>query len=52
MVRSLNIDGDGQGGLGGHGGPHPAVLDQADSYEQWRRHFGRDGFDGSELSTP
>ena len=26
MVRSLNIDGDGQGDLGGHGGPHRAVL--------------------------
>ena len=26
MVRTLNIDGDGQGDLGGHGGPHRAVL--------------------------
>ena len=26
MVRTLNIDGDGQGDLGGHGGPHRAIF--------------------------
>ena len=26
MVRRLNIDGDGQGDLGGHGGDHRAVF--------------------------
>jgi len=26
MVRRLNIDGDGQGDLAGHGGEHRAVL--------------------------
>jgi MOSC domain-containing protein YiiM len=26
MVRQLNIDGDGQGDLVGHGGEHPAVF--------------------------
>src|ERR1700712_4968704 len=43
MVRSLNIDGDGQGDLGGHGGPYRAVLVyQLDSYEHWRRELRRD----------
>jgi ferredoxin-NADP reductase/MOSC domain-containing protein YiiM len=43
MVRSLNIDGDGQGDTAGHGGEQRAVLVyQADSYRHWQRHFGRD----------
>ena len=43
MVRPLNIDGDGQGDLGGHGGPHRAVLVyQLDSYRHWRELLGRD----------
>jgi MOSC domain-containing protein YiiM/ferredoxin-NADP reductase len=43
MVRTLNIDGDGQGDLGGHGGPHRAVMVyQLDSYEHWRAELGRD----------
>src|ERR1700712_5284490 len=43
MVRRLNIDGDGQGDLGGHGGPHRAVMVyQLDSYQHWRAEFGRD----------
>jgi ferredoxin-NADP reductase/MOSC domain-containing protein YiiM/ferredoxin len=43
MVRRLNIDGDGQGDLNGHGGEQRAVLVyQADSYQHWARHFGRD----------
>src|SRR6202046_4566577 len=42
MVRRLNIDGDGQGDLQGHGGGQRAVLVyQVQSYEHWRRHFGR-----------
>ena len=46
MVRELNIDGDGQGDLGGHGGPHRAVLVyQLDSYDHWRTHLGRDSFE-------
>ena len=37
MVRYLNVDGDGQGDLAGHGGPHRAVLVyQLDSYAYWR----------------
>jgi ferredoxin-NADP reductase/MOSC domain-containing protein YiiM len=43
MVRRLNIDGDGQGDTSGHGGEQRAVLVyQVQSYEHWRRHFGRD----------
>ncbi len=42
MVRRLNIDGDGQGDLNGHGGEQRAVLVyQIDSYRHWQRHFGR-----------
>ena len=43
MVRRLNIDGDGQGDLAGHGGEQRAVLVyQAGSYRHWQQHFGRD----------
>jgi ferredoxin-NADP reductase/MOSC domain-containing protein YiiM len=43
MVRRLNIDGDGQGDLAGHGGEQRAVLVyQIESYRYWQRHFGRD----------
>ena len=46
MVRRLNIDGDGQGDLAGHGGEQRAVLVyQLDSYRHWRAHFGRDDLD-------
>ncbi len=45
MVRRLNIDGDGQGDLSGHGGEQRAVLVyQTGSYRHWQRHFGRDDF--------
>ena len=43
MVRRLNVDGDGQGDLGGHGGENRAVLVyQLDSYRHWARVFDRD----------
>jgi ferredoxin-NADP reductase/MOSC domain-containing protein YiiM len=43
MVRRLNVDGDGQGDLGGHGGEQRAVLVyQLESYAHWQQHFGRD----------
>jgi ferredoxin-NADP reductase/MOSC domain-containing protein YiiM len=43
LVRTLNIDGDGQGDLGGHGGPHRAVLVyQSDSLRYWSQVLGRD----------
>ncbi|WP_062428273.1 MOSC and FAD-binding oxidoreductase domain-containing protein [Herbidospora daliensis] len=45
QVRRLNIDGDGQGDLAGHGGEMRAVLVyQIDSYAHWSRHLGRDDF--------
>ncbi|MGA8273807.1 MAG: MOSC and FAD-binding oxidoreductase domain-containing protein [Candidatus Sulfotelmatobacter sp.] len=41
-VRRLNMDGDGQGDLAGHGGEHRAVMVyQIDSYRYWERYFGR-----------
>jgi ferredoxin-NADP reductase/MOSC domain-containing protein YiiM len=45
MVRRLNIDGDGQGDLAGHGGEHRAVfVYQIDSYRYWQNHLGRKDF--------
>jgi ferredoxin-NADP reductase/MOSC domain-containing protein YiiM len=45
MVRRLNIDGDGQGDLQGHGGEHRAVLVyQLESYRHWQRELGRPEF--------
>jgi ferredoxin-NADP reductase/MOSC domain-containing protein YiiM len=36
MARRLNLDGDGQGDLAGHGGEHRAVMVyQLDSYRHW-----------------
>ena len=41
MVRRLNIDGDGQGDLAGHGGEHRAVfVYQIDSYRYWQGQLG------------
>ncbi|MEU9383945.1 MOSC and FAD-binding oxidoreductase domain-containing protein [Streptomyces sp. NPDC048279] len=43
MVRRLNVDGDGQGDLAGHGGEIRAVLVyQAESYRYWREQLGRE----------
>jgi ferredoxin-NADP reductase/MOSC domain-containing protein YiiM/ferredoxin len=45
MVRRLNIDGDGQGDLAGHGGERRAVfVYQMDSYRYWQNHLGRSDF--------
>ena len=45
MVRKLNIDGDGQGDLAGHGGEQRAVfVYQMDSYHYWERYLGRNDF--------
>src|SRR5215467_6541154 len=44
MVRRLNIDGDGQGDLGGHGGEQRAVfVYQIESYRYWEDRLGRSG---------
>ncbi|MBV1849116.1 MOSC and FAD-binding oxidoreductase domain-containing protein [Catellatospora tritici] len=43
LLRRLNLDGDGQGDLAGHGGEQRAVLVyQLDSYRHWQRELGRD----------
>jgi ferredoxin-NADP reductase/MOSC domain-containing protein YiiM len=44
-VRHLNVDGDGQGDLGGHGGEQRAVfVYQLDSYRHWQDFLHRDDF--------
>jgi ferredoxin-NADP reductase/MOSC domain-containing protein YiiM len=46
LVRRLNIDGDGQGDLAGHGGEHRAVfVSQIESYRYWQEQLGRDDFE-------
>ncbi len=43
MVRRINIDGDGQGDLAGHGGEQRAVMVyQTESYDFWKRYLNRD----------
>jgi ferredoxin-NADP reductase/MOSC domain-containing protein YiiM len=45
VVRRLNIEGDGQGDLAGHGGEHRAVLVyQVASYRYWQEVLGRNDF--------
>src|SRR5208283_5185240 len=45
MVRKLDIDGDAQADLAGHGGEHRAVfVYQMDSYHYWGRFLGRNDF--------
>ena len=45
MVRRLNVDGDGQGDLTGHGGERRAVfVYQVDSYRYWQNQLGRNDF--------
>ena len=45
MVRRLNVDGDRQGDLVGHGGEHRAVfIYQIDSYRYWESQLGRNDF--------
>jgi ferredoxin-NADP reductase/MOSC domain-containing protein YiiM len=44
-VARLNVDGDGQGDLAGHGGEQRAVfVYQLASYRHWERELGRDDF--------
>ena len=45
MVRKLDIDGDAQADLAGHGGEHRAVfVYQMDSYHYWEHFLGRNDF--------
>ena len=44
-VRRLNLEGDGQGDLAGHGGEHRAVMVyQMDAYRYWEAQLGRNDF--------
>jgi ferredoxin-NADP reductase/MOSC domain-containing protein YiiM/ferredoxin len=46
MARRLNLDGDGQGDVAGHGGEHRAVMVyQLDSYRYWQEQLKRDDFE-------
>jgi ferredoxin-NADP reductase/MOSC domain-containing protein YiiM len=46
QVRRLNIDGDGQGDLAGHGGEQRAVfVYQIESYRYWQGQLSRDDFE-------
>jgi ferredoxin-NADP reductase/MOSC domain-containing protein YiiM len=45
MVRRLNVEGDGQGDLSGHGGERRAVfVYQMGSYRYWQNQLGRNDF--------
>ena len=44
-ARRLNLEGDGQGDLAGHGGEHRAVMVyQMDAYHYWEAYLGRHDF--------
>jgi hypothetical protein len=44
-VRRLNLEGDGQDDLAGHGGEHRAVMVyQMDAYRYWEAQLGRNDF--------
>ncbi len=46
MARRLNLDGDGQGDLAGHGGEHRAVMVyQLGSYRYWEAYLQRHDFE-------
>jgi MOSC domain-containing protein YiiM len=45
MLRTLNLDGDGQADLNAHGGVHKAAYAYSiENYEYWKRELGRDDF--------
>lgn len=45
MLRSLNLDGDGQADLRGHGGIYKAAYAYSiENYDYWRQELGRDDF--------
>jgi ferredoxin-NADP reductase/MOSC domain-containing protein YiiM len=44
-VQRLNLQGDGQGDIAGHGGPNrPVMVYQMDSYRYWEQQLGRKDF--------
>jgi len=45
MLRTLNLDGDGQADLKGHGGIHKAAYTYStENYDYWKRELGRTDF--------
>jgi MOSC domain-containing protein YiiM len=45
MLRTRNLDGDGQADLNAHGGVHKAAYAYSiENYEYWKRELGRDDF--------
>lgn len=45
MLRTLNLDGDRQVDLKGHGGPYKAIcVYSIEQYERWQQELGRDDF--------
>src|SRR5579871_5419736 len=49
-VGRLNVEGDGQGDLAGHGGEHRAVMVyQTDSYRYWEAQLGRNDFEAGQF---
>ena len=55
MVRRMNVDGDGQGDLAGHGGEHRAVLVyRIESYSYWETRLNRRpvGYEPEPLEPP
>ena len=45
MLRTLNLDGDGQADLNAHGGADKAAYAYSiENYEYWKRELGRDDF--------
>ena len=50
-VKRLNVEGDGQGDLGGHGGEQRAVfVYQIESYRYWEGRLGRQGLSYGQFS--
>src|SRR5580704_12096204 len=46
LARRLNVDGDGQGDLAGHGGEQRAVfVYQIEAYQYWQQQLGRSDFE-------
>jgi len=46
FARRLNLDGDGQADLKGHGGEHRAIMVyQLEAYRHWKRELGRNDFE-------
>jgi ferredoxin-NADP reductase/MOSC domain-containing protein YiiM/ferredoxin len=46
FARRLNLDGDAQGDLAGHGGEHRAIMVyQLEAYRYWERELGRNDFE-------